>query len=776
MLEGMRRRASRSVCPSSARRAALALLGVSLAALPALARAQATTRSDSIDDDPLSIGGTEDLDALPHRTDHPPPPVAHPAPPANAALHGPVPPHIPPKSGQVLTAIPGVYEAEHRVTVHLGHGLARVDVEMGFASRARVPAEVRYQLAVPPEATLGALEVCTGTACRRGLRDLGGRVLSAYDDAVRARGPAGAPPIAEAHAIHDARGDAIEVRAAPVRPHGTLTVRLRWVAPAPMHGGVVRLRLPARGTDPRAAPATVTASANSLLAPSVDDAPADRDTPAVLDPWVPAAVAARAATASAPSVTAWRFPCGAHTCARVRVSAGPRLGRPVDLILLVDASPSTEGPARGRIGVALAALLASAPDGSTVQALAFAGRARPLIERPIDVADAPLVPLAQATSLELGSATRFEAAWETARPWVQHASSDREARPVVMVVIGDGGLTHTTAADRAFAQAAREGVQVSVLNVADRATWRPLAQGALETDGVVVDAGGEADRAVRGRGTGPLEERVASIFAPVLVPDVRVWDGPRRVSLGPLRAGEERVWQGEVRGHVRVRGRDLEGVTHAAPEELAAALGVGTAASLGLRDPRPRLEAVDPADLEAAPPPEDAPRRCEPRGPPHRASGVSSDRAPVALAVARTCTAPVPPPPPADHTGHGMPAISVLRMLRERVMPVARLCFRRDRAGRPSYHVRAEIDLQLADREVVSADVHGSDLRSSLRQCLLGAVDTLEVPPFAGTVVVTYPLRTEDAPQPPVIQLRPDIAQDVDQAVGPPAHTPAPAP
>jgi hypothetical protein len=98
---------------------------------------------------------------------------------------------------------------------------------------------------------------------------------------------------------------------------------------------------------------------------------------------------------------------------------------------------------------------------------------------------------------------------------------------------------------------------------------------------------------------------------------------------------------------------------------------------------------------------------------------------------------------------------------------VARGCFRRDRAGRADYQVRAIFEFQLADREVVSAHVEGK-IAEELRSCLLAAVDQLAVPRFSGKVVVRYPLVTEREPLPSQIELTAEAAQGVDALISAP--------
>jgi hypothetical protein len=147
---------------------------------------------------------------------------------------------------------------------------------------------------------------------------------------------------------------------------------------------------------------------------------------------------------------------------------------------------------------------------------------------------------------------------------------------------------------------------------------------------------------------------------------------------------------------------------------------------------------------------------------------LSSDAAPVALAQERAICA-LPPKPGATPSaeqgelaqGKGMPGSPLLSMLRQRILPVARGCFRRDRAGRADYQVRAVFEFELADREITWARVQGA-IAEPLRACLLASVDSLAVPPFTGRVVVRYPLITEREPLPSQIELTPETASELD--------------
>jgi hypothetical protein len=178
---------------------------------------------------------------------------------------------------------------------------------------------------------------------------------------------------------------------------------------------------------------------------------------------------------------------------------------------------------------------------------------------------------------------------------------------------------------------------------------------------------------------------------------------------------------------------------------------------------------VDPRDLRG--PEDDWPRTrpgksCDRRGPKRRHGGLSSDEKPLWLVQERACVTPAKASAAAGaEVGVGMPADPLLDMLRRRILPVARGCFRRDRAGRAKYDQRAVFAFTLAEREIVSATVEGR-IAEELRRCLLAAVDSLEVPRFSGVVKVRYPLVTESVPLPEQVQLQAGTATELDGLFG----------
>jgi hypothetical protein len=693
---------------------------------------------------------------------------------SDAAAFGPEPPAWSARHGEVLSAVPSVHEQTHRVQVELSAGLASVSAELGFENSGDKPAEVMYRLAVPEEAALASLQVCSARGCRNALPEAQSHRLDAYDDAVQARGPKATSsplPAADARLIHDARGAAIVIRCAPVLRSQPLQVRVSYLAPALQHAGVVRFTLPARGMDPRVAPTQVSLRANNLSDLRVDEL-ARGEALVQADAWAPLELSARAAAGGMRSQV-WRFGCGQGSCARAYVSAPAEKPAATDIVLAIDASPSTEGSARSRFVATIAAILARAPPGSRVRALRFASHAMPLFAQRKDPRELALSEFAQvAFDAELGAATRFESAWHMIEGWGWKQGPAHR----LVVVVGDGGLTRGPA--RPFEAARRAGVEVSVVNVADGATEPALQQGAAATSGSVIEVGREADAAARGAAPDRLEERVAALFQPKLG---RVHlAGRTRATLNQfeLRAGDSVSLDARVTGTPRVQlaGRNLP--LTPAPQGWGPGLAAHALAATGSTERASAWCAVERADLTRSgdrPDGQDLPAHkgtyCDRRGPAQRLSGLSSDSAPVSLAEERAvCARPPDQAKPAynkEELGSGMPSSPLLSMLRQRILPAARGCFRADRAGRADYQVRAVFVFQLADREVVSAQVTGK-IAEELRNCLLSSIDSLAVPRFTGKVVVRYPLVTEREPLPAQVELTASTADRLDAVISEP--------
>ena len=736
-------------------------------ALPSWVRADPFASSD--DDDPLSVDRADRLETVsPTRVDE-------------EAQES-----IPVHRGDVLAAIAGVRETSHRVEARFEHGLAIVDVTLRFTSSARHPAELRYRLAVPEGASLARLEVCNEHGCRSGAVDEASGSLGAYDDAVRARGPGAGVPVAHAAPIRDARGDALWLRAAPVMPlprqgevardhDGALELRLRYVASAPLRGGRARLALPERGHDVRIAPAQIRVRSDELSHGAVDGADAVEEA-VEHAAWEPAELSARLDRGPRTSTEAWLSPCGAGRCARVRAVAAPMPLRARDVVLLLDASPSTADSARGRIGPAVAALLSAMPGRSRLRIGAFAARAEPIVSEWTAATDVSIVAIARALEQPLGSATRFEAAWAMAQPWL------RDANDPLLIVVGDGGLTTGEASRRSLRAAHASGAELAFLDVADRPSTDALRAALASTDASILDVGVEADRATRGHGMDPLVERISALLSPVVEPRVRVRVGARTVELGALHAGEERVWEGPIdRGTVSLVAPGRARATPV-PEELAIAIRDRLERASGQRTRGIRLAAAgSAAGSSAGSTPASEAVACTIHGPFRSPSPAIPTGRRLVLVETRRCDRPSVPEAGAPtateavaadasarlatlrrHGGPAqLPARSLLAMLRQRIVPVARSCFRDDRRGRGSYQSRAVFTFTLADREVVDAEVDGR-LAPPLRECLERAIDGLEIPRFDGVVRARYPIYTAPTLPPPTLSLDAEVADAVD--------------
>jgi hypothetical protein len=712
-------------------------------------------------------------------------------PPSDAALEaererfGPDKPALAVRAGEVVTALQAIRESAHRVKVELTPGMTEVSVELVLSSLAARPAEARYRLAVPDHTELLTLEVCKGTvlgnsespgssggrgprngvgvsefprtvSCRIGLVEGVGVGLSAYDASVHARPRGkGGKPVAHARLLRDERGEAIVLRAAPIVQGAPLLLKVRYRTLVPAYGGVLRLSLPARGMDPQVAPTELSVTlAKGLLDGRVGRDPIGAQA-VPIDAWSSVELSARLPTGSPTRTGSAHGACHDGACGTAFAVAAPGPLSAADMVLALDASPSTEGPARGRIVPAIATLLTTAPEGSRVRALSFAARAQPLVSDALEPSALSLAPLQQAVDVaELGSATRFEAVWSLAGDWLGKKQRAAGKKPLI-VIIGDGGLTLGEA--RAFERARAAGVEVSSVNTGSRPSSPALRAAVSRTGGVALDVGAEAGDAAIGRDPARLGERLQALFARTLAPRVRVTIDGKPRELGALRAGDTLSFRGTARGLP-----GLSGVTGAARPRGA----VSHAA----------LAAVDPADLREGAdrdwpePPKSSKATCDRRGPAYRAGGIDADAMPVALAEERQCK-PVPKAlakagsSDDAQIGIGMPADPLLDMLRRRVMPVARGCFRRDRGGRAQYQKRAVFAFTLAEREVVDAHIEGP-IPEALKDCLLTAVDTLEVPRFTGLVTVRYPLITESLPLPEQLELRPATAGTLDALFG----------
>lgn len=323
-----------------------------------------------------------------------------------------------------------------------------------------------------------------------------------------------------------------------------------------------------------------------------------------------------------------------------------------------------------------------------------------------------------------------------------------------IVIVGDGGLTNGDQSRAAFAAAAARGAIISAIDVADRGVTRVLGEAVVATGGTIVEAGAAADVSSRGHGDGALAELLTRTVADRVAGALTARVDGRAVALGALSSGEELVWQGPATRAEIALGteRSIARVPDAAH----------MAASVALAGHIESLIAVDARDLDSTA------GACAPDGAARsraaaRASSIVGHGLRIAPAHRRSCAAVVAPVTAPPRTT-GLPARALRDMLRRRVIPAARGCFRDDRRGRPLHHRAVEFQVTLADREIVDAAVSG-DIPEELASCLLRAFDGVDVPAFAGTLVVRWPVHTDAILPPPVIELGPDVARMVD-AVG----------
>ncbi len=652
---------------------------------------------------------------------------------------------VPIRHGAIVEAIAGVSERSHAIAMTLEGGLAVVTETIVLGSTARHRAEAMLELAVPPGAALVALHVENDAGARDGVAADASAPQSAYDDALLVRSTTPSPrPVAHARLANGA----LVLRAAPVGPgnatagDGALTLRVTWVVPVPMHGGVARLAMPARGTDDRAARATLTLDAVDLVEPRVDGLGVERGD--VSFPTEAAhAITALAPISRGPRAEAFLLRCTLGPCVQLHATGGrPRLSA-APITIAIDASPSTTIGARGRIADTVRVVSAMLPASTPVRWIAFAARTADLGRGTPAELDLPRV--RAAVDEPLGSATRFSALWAA-------IAGDARAGDRVLVV-GDGGLTSGVLETAAIEQARARGVVVSTIDVADRPVHRALEEHVVASGGVVVQAGAAADRAAAGRGDDVLAELVSAALAEPAPAIVARIDG-RALALAPLRSGEDVLVAGTgTRGELSIGdARVVARAPDAARGAILGALGSQTRA----------LIAVDPDDLD------DAAGACAADGSPRarasaRASSIVGHGLRIAPAHRRSCATEAAAA--LETRTASLPARVLRDQLRRRVIPPARRCFRDDRGGRTRVHREVAFDLVLADREIVDASVDG-DIPDSLRACLLGAFDGVDVPAFDGTLVVRWPVHTEAFPPPPLIELAPDVADDVRAIAG----------
>lgn len=669
---------------------------------------------------------------------------------------------LPITRGEVLSAVAGVREIEHVTRIELVAGLALVRTEMRFESSARYAAEISYRIAAPPGAVPFAIEVCRADGtCRAGVLEDSAARLSAYDAALVATGPIAqdSRPIA----VFERIADALVVRAAPVpaagvggdgaATRGELVVRVGYAVQVPVSGGVARLTLPARGSDVRASVERLSLSAVDLVVPELDGVEVSPNDTTERQPPQGAEIVAHVPRTWSPRVEAWSAPCAREQCVWARASSvRPEVPR-ADVILAIDASPSTTSGARGLIPEAAMSLLSSLPSGSRARVVAFAARAEVVLDAWTDVTDVEETTLRRATDLELGSATRFDALWELLGPSAQ--------RGTTIVWIGDGGITSSDEGTRALEEAARRGVSLRIVSVADRASAPGLVEVARRFDVPIVGTYADAMLAARNRREA-LDARMASVLArdPMTNVALRGLGEPRTLALV---AGGAEVVSTHVRTRptITVSGAGLAGgvAVQAASGDLALAVAaLGRNATRVVAAEAGREASVCTADQTVLHGSTSAPR-------------VTALPNRFAVVERRTCRAPASATTQTSTRRSQLSRVALLRTLRQRIIPRARDCFRSDRRGRAEYSTQVQLILTLADQEIVDVRAEGA-IEPALRTCMVRAADGLEVPPFEGVILARWPLYSRPELGPPTLELHPDLATAID-AIG---HEATPAP
>ncbi len=668
--------------------------------------------------------------------------------------------HTPIVRGEVLEAVAGVREVTHRTRVELTAGLALVRTEIVLESGARQASEVGYRLAVPRDAVPFALEVCAHDGrCRAGRLDPSGARLSAYDAAVLATGPLAASPapIAAVEVREDEGRTTLWARAAPIPGvstggdgvvvRGGLTLRIAYAFPVPVHGGVARARLPARGSDVRIAAAAISVSTDDMVVPEIDGIEIQPGEALERTGSSPTTIVARVPRTWATRAEAWTAPCGRERCVWARAMSARPLAEVDDIVLAIDASPSTVAGARGLIGEAARAILTQLPSSARVRVVAFAARAEVLVGEPVSPTAIDDALLSRAVETELGSATRFEALWGALAPWRGEAG-------LRVIWIGDGGMTSSDESVRAVDAARASRLSLQVVSVADREPTASLVSLSTALEAPLLQAHAEALAASRSGTREALVDRVASVLSRESSRDVTL-PGSRAASalgLGPrvLLPGGTATAIARASGRASITLGAVRNEARPAEGDLALAItALGSGASRFVAAEADSASMSCAEGTTALHPSATLPR---PTPLPNRFARVER----------RTCREPATTTASTQATRPSrLTAATLLRSLRQRVIPTARDCFRRDRRGRAEYSTHVALLVTLADQEIVDVRAEGA-IAPAFRACLLEAFEGLEVPPFEGVVTARWPLYTRPELPPPTLELHPDLATAVD--------------
>jgi hypothetical protein len=614
----------------------------------------------------------------------------------------------------------GIVETHRDVDVELVHGMALVTTRIGLRSESGTPREVRVRVPAPAGALVG-LRVCSGRTCRDGAP----RDSSAYE--VGRVGRAFSPePVAIARMVRGWRMDELEVEAAPVVRGRDFEITVRYATSTGVVEGVVTLLLPPQDSDDPSDPqVTIEAHAADLEDPRVDGEAGRRARPIVTDgtrrPMCgpdprDARITARLPSGAARAL-AWSTRCGNERCVRYRVAAGTVPPRARDVVVLLDASPSSRGVSEETRRAALDALLASLAPDARVTRIAYAREAVLLDETPRAPADVPRDLALPA----LGNRTLFERAWALARDRV------RGGVDPLIAIVGDGAIATTSEAHVAIDELIASGAQLALIQLARREGAQIIRDAIERTLGVLVDA--EALDA---------QASIHAIAMPVVDPDVRI--GGR--SLGPLRAGQDRVVEetleeGGPTPALIAFGRTIRPTSPPGREWQ-------TALARRRGHPHDVLVAVSSEQVAAA-----------------RTNRVASRGAGLDPRFPRRIARV-----PRIHAGCGWGTLvrgsvsrEALMRVRRRLDPALRQCFRDARQGRPEWSATVMLRLVTSYGELIQVGVP-STTDPSLGACLVDAIERFEDIPFSDGVVAAnfrfvaepHPPSTQAAPLAPEVQ------------------------
>lgn len=658
--------------------------------------------------------------------------------------------------GEVLDAIAGVREREHRVSVELTSGLALIRHELTLESTATHAAEVRYRLALPAGAIPFSLEVCAeARGCRTGQIADPSQPLSDYDAAVLARGAydAAEAPIAALDRSEDGRflmvrASAIEALATGgdgARTPQSLIVRVAYSVPLEARGGVVRLSLPARGVDVRVADGEVRVHAEDLVVPRVDGVELEAGASTTQRSNQAIEIEAMVPRTWMTHADAWTIPCRAEPwalrgrtehCTWVRAMSSRSTADVHNVVLALDVSPSMDAGASGLVPQVAMALLTQLPPHARVRLIAFAARGARVVAEGVAPSAITEDIIHRAMELPLGSATRFEALHEAISPWL----TERDLR---VVWIGDGGMTRSARALELAAQAHAAHVDFELVSVASRPATAALVQLNEVLGGHWVAVHEEALRSTQNEaGRAALREVVAASLAS---------------------ASPQRLVVSEASPHLLPAGASVAFVTRAAhvqSVQLGATIvrPVRASGDLALAI---AARAANARRLVAAR--TSAPLVCAPEGVPVRPLTARVTRLlnHFGPAERRSCGAPALTPAVVEQRA-SLPSRALYRNLLRSVVPQLRECFRADRRGRAAYSIRAQLMLLISDQEVQDVRVEG-DITDVLRTCMVSAIDALDVPAFDGAILARWPLHTEPSLPAARIELHPDLASAIDE-------------